>query len=109
MSRLPPPEPTATPTPEPTATPEPTVTPTPEPTAAPTPVDPTAGWPSDIEAKDLAGYGFAVTSTDTTQYEYTGWQDIDGVTYYYDPATHQPVTGQQVIQATSTPSVRTAR
>ena len=72
--------------------------PTPEPTAAPTPVDPTAGWPSDIEAKDLAGYGFAVTSTDTTQYEYTGWQDIDGVTYYYDPATHQPVTGQQVIQ-----------
>lgn len=92
------PEPTAAPTPEPTATPEPTVTPTPEPTAAPTPVDPTAGWPSDIEAKDLAGYGFAVTSTDTTQYEYTGWQDIDGVTYYYDPATHQPVTGQQVIQ-----------
>ena len=71
---------------------------TPEPTAAPTPVDPTADWPSDIEAKDLAGYGFAVTSTDTTQYEYTGWQDIDGVTYYYDPATHQPVTGQQVIQ-----------
>ena len=39
-----------------------------------------------------------MTSTDTTQYEYTGWQDIDGVTYYYDPATHQPVTGQQVIQ-----------
>ena len=91
-------EATATPEPEVTATPEPTVTPTPEPTAAPTPVDPTAGWPSDIEAKDLAGYGFAVTSTDTTQYEYTGWQDIDGVTYYYDPATHQPVTGQQVIQ-----------
>ena len=96
------PEPTPEPSNEPTATPEPTpeptVTPTPEPTAAPTPVDPTAGWPSDIEAKDLAGYGFAVTSTDTTQYEYTGWQDIDGVTYYYDPATHQPVTGQQVIQ-----------
>ena len=91
-------EATATPEPEVTATPEPTVAPTPEPTAAPTPVDPTAGWPSDIEAKDLAGYGFAVTSTDTTQYEYTGWQDIDGVTYYYDPATHQPVTGQQVIQ-----------
>ncbi len=90
--------PAAETTPEPTATPEPTVTPTPEPTAAPTPVDPTADWPSDIEAKDLAGYGFAVTSTDTTQYEYTGWQDIDGVTYYYDPATHQPVTGQQVIQ-----------
>ena len=91
-------EATATPEPEVTATPEPTVTPTPEPTAAPTPVDPPAGWPSDIEAKDLAGYGFAVPSTAATQYEYTGWQDIDGVTYYYDPATHQPVTGQQVIQ-----------
>ena len=39
-----------------------------------------------------------MTSTDTTQYEYTGWQDIDGVTYYYDPRPHQPVTGQQVIQ-----------
>ena len=91
-------EATATPEPEVTATPEPTVTPTPEPTAAPTPVDPTAGWPSDIEAKDLAGYGFAVTSATTTIYEYTGWQDIDGATYYYDPSTHQPVTGQQVIQ-----------
>ena len=28
----------------------------------------------------------------------SGWQDIDGATYYYDPSTHQPVTGQQVIQ-----------
>ena len=96
------PEPTAepTPTPEPTATPTPQPTATPEPTQAPTatPTDRTAGWPNDIEAKDLAGYGFAVTSADTTTYEYTGWQEIDGATYYYDPTTHQPVTGQQVIQ-----------
>ena len=39
-----------------------------------------------------------MTSSDGTVYQYTGWQEIDGVTYYYDPTTHQPVTGQQVIQ-----------
>ena len=94
------PEPTATPDPTPTATPEPTATPTPAPTAtpAPTPVDRTAGFPHEIEASKLAGYGFAVTSTETVEYQYTGWQNIDGATYYYDPATHQPVTGNQVIQ-----------
>ena len=94
------PEPTATPAPTPTATPEPTATPTPAPTAtpAPTPVDRTAGFPHEIEASKLAGYGFAVTSTETVEYQYTGWQNIDGATYYYDPATHQPVTGNQVIQ-----------
>ena len=94
------PETTATPEPTPTATPEPTATPTPAPTAtpAPTPVDRTAGFPHEIEASKLAGYGFAVTSTETVEYQYTGWQNIDGATYYYDPATHQPVTGNQVIQ-----------
>ncbi len=60
--------------------------------------DPTAGWPDNIAVQELANYGFAVTSATTTIYEYTGWQDIDGATYYYDPSTHQPVTGQQVIQ-----------
>ena len=30
-------------------------------------------------------------------YRYTGWQTIGGKQYYYDPATHQPVTGVQVI------------
>ena len=94
------PEPTATPEPTPTATPEPTAIPTPAPTAtpAPTPVDRTAGFPHEIEASKLAGYGFDVTSTETVEYQYTGWQNIDGATYYYDPATHQPVTGNQVIQ-----------
>ena len=96
------PEVTATPepTPEVTATPTPEVTPTPTPavTAAPTPTDRTAGFPHEIEAAKLAEYGFAVTSEEKIQYEYTGWQDIDGATYYYDPATHQHVTGSQVIQ-----------
>ena len=97
------PEPTAEPTPEPTPEPtaEPTPEPTPAPTAEPTPAptqDPTAGWPDSIAAAELAGYGFAVTESETTEYIYTGWQEIDGNTYYYDPNTHQPVTGQQVIQ-----------
>lgn len=98
------PSPTATPTPTPaptaTPTPAPTATPTPAPTRAPTatPNDPTAGWPNEIEASALAGYGFDVTSTEKIEYIYTGWQEIDGATYYYDPVTHEPVTGNQVIQ-----------
>ena len=88
-----PPAPTAAPTAAPTEAP--TATPTQAPTQVP---DPTAGWPDNIAVQELANYGFAVTSATTTTYEYTGWQDIDGATYYYDPSTHQPVTGQQVIQ-----------
>ena len=101
------PEPTPAPTEAPTPSPAPTAEPTPAPTEAPTPApteaptpapDPTAGWPETIEAKDLASYGFAVESHEQTTVLYTGWQTIDGNTYYYDPATHQPVTGTQVIQ-----------
>ena len=100
-TEAPTPTPAGTPTPAPTAAPTaaPTGAPTPAPTQAPTQVpDPTAGWPDNIAVQELANYGFAVTSATTTIYEYTGWQDIDGATYYYDPSTHQPVTGQQVIQ-----------
>ena len=90
---------TETPAPTEAPTPAPTEAPTAAPTQAPTQVpDPTAGWPDNIAVQELANYGFAVTSATTTTYEYTGWQDIDGATYYYDPSTHQPVTGQQVIQ-----------
>lgn len=99
------PAPTEAPTETPaeTQTPAPTEAPTEAPTATPTQAptqvpDPTAGWPDNIAVQELANYGFAVTSATTTIYEYTGWQDIDGTTYYYDPSTHQPVTGQQVIQ-----------
>lgn len=97
------PTPEATPAPAETQTPAPTEAPTEAPTATPTQAptqvpDPTAGWPDNIAVQELANYGFAVTSATTTIYEYTGWQDIDGATYYYDPSTHQPVTGQQVIQ-----------
>ena len=92
--------PTPVPTQTPTPTPVPTQTPTPTPvvTPAPTPNDPTASFPEEIEASALEGYGFDVTSSEKTEYVYTGWQEIDGATYYYDPATHEPVTGNQVIQ-----------
>lgn len=109
-TQAPTPTPTPVPTPEvtptpvpaqtPTPTPVPTQTPTPTPvvTPAPTPNDPTASFPEEIEASALEGYGFDVTSSEKTEYVYTGWQEIDGATYYYDPATHEPVTGNQVIQ-----------
>lgn len=92
------PTPTATPTPTPTATPTPTPTPAPTATPTPTPSDPTAGWPTEIKASELSGYGFDISSSERITYEYTGWQNIDGKNYYYDPATHQPVIGTQVIQ-----------
>lgn len=60
--------------------------------------DATTGWPDEIALAELASYGFALVESNVTRYEYSGWQEIDGVTYYYDPATHQPVTGSQVIQ-----------
>ena len=91
------PAPTEAPTPAPTATPAPTEAPTPSPAPTATP-DPTAGWPDNIAAADLAGYGFAVESKVETVTIRTGWQTIDGNTYYYDPTTHQPVTGTQVIE-----------
>ena len=99
-TQAPTPTPTPVPTPEVTPTPVPTQTPTPTPvvTPAPTPNDPTASFPEEIEASALEGYGFDVTSSEKTEYVYTGWQEIDGATYYYDPATHEPVTGNQVIQ-----------
>ena len=87
------PTPTATPTPAPTATPTPTAAPTPTPSQAPA----DANWPDQIEAGKLKEYGFAVEVKTEPIYEYTGWQNIDGKEYYYDPATHQPVTGTQVI------------
>ncbi len=94
------PTPTATPTPTPTATPAPTPTPTPTPTATPTPTPSvsTAAAPTEIKASELSGYGFDISSSERITYEYTGWQNIDGKNYYYDPATHQPVIGTQVIQ-----------
>ncbi len=110
------PEPTPTPTPEvtpsptpvpsetPTPTPEATATPTPLPSEAPTPT-PTpshtydfSSWPNELNVDGLKEKGFDGSVKTDTKKVYTGWQTLDGVRYYFDPDSHEPVKGQQVIQ-----------
>ena len=110
------PTPTPTPTPEPTPTPTPvpseTPTPTPEATATPTPLpseSPTptptpshtydfSSWPNELNVDGLKEKGFDGSVKTDTKKVYTGWQTLDGVRYYFDPDSHEPVKGQQVIQ-----------
>lgn len=116
------PEATATPTPEPTPTPEVTPSPTPVPsetpaptpeaTATPTPLpseSPTptptpshtydfSSWPNELNVDGLKEKGFDGSVKTDTKKVYTGWQTLDGVRYYFDPDSHEPVKGQQVIQ-----------
>ena len=117
---------TATPTPTPTATstatPTPTATPTatPTPTPTPTPTATPSGKPkSDAQLYDsaknelyvsdngsyrLAKYGdcsegggsFTKFYRRVVGYVYTGWQNIDGKSYYFTK-DHAKVTGDQVI------------
>ena len=60
-------------------------------------------FPSHAFAEEQAAppiaTGATVIATDTTQIqpEYSGWQNIDGQRYYFDPETHQKVTGEQEI------------
>lgn len=119
------PVPAATPlptaTPAPTATAQPTATPTAQPTASPTakPNDPkndttttlktTSGetlWVKDgdgnfREAKYADYYTakefYRRVNKTTGDYRYTGWQEIDGATYFFDKDGNK-VTGEQVIQ-----------
>ncbi len=42
--------------------------------------------------------GFDGSVKTDTKKVYTGWQTLDGVRYYFDPDSHEPVKGQQVIQ-----------
>ncbi|MDD6491500.1 MAG: GH25 family lysozyme, partial [Firmicutes bacterium] len=111
--------PTVTPTASPTATPtaSPTMTPTATPTATPNQArddTTTTLKTTDGEAlyvKDDAGnfreakYADYYTNSEfyrkvtktTGEYRYTGWQTIDGVTYFFDKDGNK-VTGEQVIQ-----------
>lgn len=117
-------EPTASPEGSPTPSPSPTAESAGTPSATPT-AEPDADIKSDTvsdllttggdklyvkdgdgnfrEAKYADFYNdeireFFVKTTKTTgQYRYTGWQTIDGATYYYDK-NGNPVTGEQVIQ-----------
>ena len=112
------PDPTATPTVEPTATPNPhpdpvahgdpggdphpdRLPPTPTPAPTPTPVLDETIVVFDTASNALVpNSNFKLTASQVqvgTTTQYTGWQTIGGKQYYYDPATHQPVTGVQVI------------
>ncbi|MCR5591836.1 MAG: hypothetical protein K6F73_09940 [Lachnospiraceae bacterium] len=122
------PTPTDTPTPTPTPTPTDTPTPTPTPTESPTPTPVDLTPPSEIDkykpeaqlfdsnknklyvnedgtyrlAKiaDLRSGNFSVFYRRIAGFIYTGWQNIDGKTYYYTK-DHEFVTGDQVIGGVS--------
>lgn len=101
--------PTLTPTPAPSATPTPSLSPTPLPSPTVTPVVTTLKTKTglDVYVKDGDNYKLATTldyNKENTQffvkeqgYKYTGWNTIDGYTYYFD-ANGKAVTGQQVIR-----------
>lgn len=110
------PEPTATPepSPEPTATPEPSAEPTatPEPSPEPTATPAMTAAPTTPPVTSYRFYSEGAPVSDgtfrlpepskiVTGYIYSGWQTIDGAKYYYDPVTHKPVTGTQVIDGTT--------
>ena len=113
------PKPTPTAVPTPTPIPTPKVTPTPTPKVTPTPaaankdaklktkkgeqlyykngdkyVEATAGYYYDNIKNNVKYYK---QSTEASEYSYTGWQDIDGKTYFFDKNGNK-VTGEQVIQ-----------
>ncbi len=114
---------TATPTGKPTATPtaKPSVTPTAKPSATPTATPGGARTDTKTTLKSTDGEILYVKESDgkfreakyadyykikefyrkvsktTGKYKYTGWQEIDGKTYFFDK-NGNPVTGEQVIQ-----------
>jgi len=115
---------TPTPTPEPTETVTPvpveTVTPTPTPTATPTPEGGDLYKPeaqlydsakNELYVYENDGYRLAKYADyksgnfekyyrKVIGYVYTGWQNIDGRTYYYTK-DHEKVTGEQIIGGVS--------
>ena len=68
-----------------------------------------AAWPDEILLYDMNTHTMAsndqypfdlsvdTVSSQTGEVLYSGWNTIDGNKYYFDPETHQPVTGSQVI------------
>ena len=68
-----------------------------------------ASWPDEILLYDMDKHTMAsneeypfdlsvdTVSTETGEVLYSGWNTIDGKKYYFDPETHAPVTGTQVI------------
>ena len=119
--------PTVTPTVTPTATPSvspsatPTISPSPTPSATPTATPNGARTDTKSTLKTTSGETLYIKKSDgsfaeakyadyytysefyrkvtktTGEYRYTGWQTIDGVTYFFDKNGNK-VTGEQVIQ-----------
>ncbi len=113
--------PAVTPTGSPTATPSATATPTGSPTASPTATPNDAKNDTTTTLKTTKGETLYIKNSDGTfreakyadyytakefyrlvsktggEYKYTGWQVIDGVTYFFDK-NGEKVTGEQVIQ-----------
>lgn len=113
--------PAATETPTPTATASPTVSPSATPTPTEAAADPRTDTTSVLKSTDgetlyvkdgegkfreakFADYYnteikefYRLTSTTTGKYRYTGWQEIDGKTYFFDK-NGNAVTGEQTIQ-----------
>ena len=57
-----------------------------------------SSWPNELNVDVLKEKGFDGSVKTDTKKVYTGWQTLDGVRYYFDPDSHEPVKGQQVIQ-----------
>ena len=57
-----------------------------------------SSWPNELNVDGLKEKGFDGSVKTDTKKVYTGWQTLDGVRYYFDPDSHEPVKGQQVIQ-----------
>ena len=57
-----------------------------------------SSWPNELKVDGLKEKGFDGSVKTDTKKVYTGWQTLDGVRYYFDPDSHEPVKGQQVIQ-----------
>lgn len=90
------PEPSVSPTPDPTLTPEPSVSPSPSPSQTPSP-----SMPKEITLLSNANeinkdHPFKLTATNEAVGqidEISGWYPSESdKQYYYDPATHQPLT-----------------
>lgn len=95
------PIPTAVPTPEPSATPTPGPTETPAPTEVPLPAELVLFDAAQKAAVPQTGLKLNVSEV-VMDYNLSGWQpSTTDKKYYYDPNTHQKVTGTKTIAGQS--------
>ena len=103
-SPSPSPESSASPSPSPSPSASPSPSPSPTPTLTPAPTAPPVDvywFHKDETCQDAQGFKLPAPTEIVKGYLYSGWQVIDGGQYYYDPVTHKPLTGSQIIDGTS--------